>query len=75
MKVITIGKPGGHRFNVTPYVDLCSHKSLQLLSAAGRVAERDSCEQAEFAYANGRLKGVERMVVRVDEPLGEPWFK
>ena len=33
MKVITIGKPGGHRFNVTPYVDLCSHKSLQLLSA------------------------------------------
>lgn len=44
-------------------------------AGAGRAAERDSCEQAEFAYANGRLKGVERMVVRVDEPLGEPWSK
>lgn len=84
LPVVSIGKPGGQRFNSVPYVDLRPGDSVQLLlehlQAQGArqiamilgVAERDSYAQAEVAYQRmAHAMGMEHLVLRVDEALGE----
>lgn len=74
-----LGKPGGHRFKVAPCVDLCSHKPLQLLSAhlqaQGARPNVTLASRQNSPMQMADVKGVERMVMRVDEALGEPWSK
>ncbi|WP_144445458.1 substrate-binding domain-containing protein [Comamonas sp. 26] len=84
LPVVSIGKPGGHRFNTVPYVDLRPGDSVQHLlehlQAQGArqiamilgAAERDSYAQAEVAYQHmAHAMEMEHMVLRVDEALGE----
>ena len=84
LPVVSIGKPGGHRFNTVPYVDLRPGDSVQHLlehlQAQGArqiamilgAAERDSYAQAEVAYQRmAHAMEMEHMVLRVDEALGE----
>ena len=84
LPVVSIGKPGGHRFNTVPYVDLRPGDSVQHLlehlqaQGARQIAmilgatERDSYVQAEAAYRRmAHLMGMEHVVLRVDEALGE----
>ena len=84
LPVVSIGKPGGHRFNTVPYVDLRPGDSVQHLlehlQAQGArqiamilgAAERDSYAQAEVAYQRmAYAMEMEHMVLRVDEALGE----
>ena len=84
LPVVSIGKPGGHRFNTVPYVDLRPGDSVQHLlehlQAQGArqiamilgAAERDSYAQAEAAYQRmAHLMRMEYRVLRVDDALGE----